>query len=146
MNVDTRPEIFGNQLVLDGNDEQTGEVKKLLISATDLWLGDAVDLARSYGAHVHPAHIDRESNGILAILGDIPQEQGFDCLEFNKLDSVAEIKENYVTAKNALHVVSSDAHHLWDINEAEHSIMLDDEPYSSALVRKRLFEYLNGHA
>lgn len=146
MNVDNRPEIFGNQLVLDGNDEQTGEVKKLLISATDLWLGDAVELARSYGAHVHPAHIDRESNGILAILGDIPQEYGFDCLEFNNLDSVAEIKENYAAAKNALHVVSSDAHHLWDINEAEHSIMLDDEPYSSALVRKRLFEYLNGHA
>lgn len=145
MDVDNRPEIFGNQLVLDGNDELTGEVRRLLISATDLWLGDAIELARSYGAHVHPAHIDRESNGILAILGDIPTEYAFDCLEFNKPDRISDIKENYVAAKNALHVVSSDAHHLWDINEAEHSVTLDDEPYSSALVRKRLFEHLNGN-
>ena len=28
------------------------------------------------------------------------------------------------------------------INEAENRILLDDEPYSSSLVRKRLFEHL----
>ena len=146
MNIDNRPEIFGDQLVLDGNDEQIGVEKKLLISATDLWLSDAVELARSYGAHVHPAHVDRESNGIIAILGDIPQEHGFDCLEFNDLENVDPIRDQYAVAKNARHVVSSDAHHLWDINEADNCIMIDDEPYSSARVRKKLFEYLNGKA
>ena len=146
MNIDNRPEIFGDQLVLDGNDEQIGVEKKLLISATDLWLSDAVELARSYGAHVHPAHVDRESNGIIAILGDIPQEHGFDCLEFNDPENVDPIRDQYAVAKNARHVVSSDAHHLWDINEADNCIMIDDEPYSSARVRKKLFEYLNGKA
>lgn len=146
MNIDNRPEIFGDQLVLDGNDEQIGVEKKLLISATDLWLSDAVELARSYGAHVHPAHVDRESNGIIAILGDIPPEHGFDCLEFNDPENVDTIRDQYAVAKNARHVVSSDAHHLWDINEADNCIMIDDEPYSSARVRKKLFEYLNGKA
>ena len=146
MNIDNRPEIFGDQLVLDGNDEQIGVEKKLLISATDLWLSDAVELARSYGAHVHPAHVDRESNGIIAILGDIPQEHSFDCLEFNDPENVDAIRDQYSVAKNASHIVSSDAHHLWDINEADNCIMIDDEPYSSARVRKKLFEYLNGKA
>ena len=39
-------------------------------------------------------------------------------------------------------IVSSDAHYLWDINERENFFTLEDEPYSSDLVRKRLFEYL----
>ena len=144
MNIENRPEIFGNQLILDGDDNTVGTESKLLISATDLWMGDAVELARKYGAHVHPAHVDREANGIISVLGDIPSDYGFDCLEFNELSSVEEIKRKYPVAKDALHVVSSDAHYLWDINEADNFIELDDEPYSSALVRKRLFEYLGG--
>jgi hypothetical protein len=145
MDIENRPEIFGNQFILDGEDETVAIENRLLISATDLWIADAVELARHFGAHVHPAHIDRESNGIISILGDIPQEYGFDCLEFNKLESIEQIKQKYSVASDALHLVSSDAHHLWDINEADNFLYLDDEPYSSSLVRKRLFEYLNGH-
>ena len=40
--------------------------------------------------------------------------------------------------------VSSDAHYLWNISEASFSITLDDEPYSSSLVRNRLIDYLSG--
>ena len=39
-------------------------------------------------------------------------------------------------------IVSSDAHYLWDIKEKKEYFELDDEPYSSALVRKKMFEYL----
>jgi predicted metal-dependent phosphoesterase TrpH len=146
LDIKNRPEIFGNQLILDGSDEQIGIENKLLISSTDLLVGDAVELARKYGAHVHPAHIDRESNGIIAILGDIPSEYDFDCLEFNDVANIAAITEQYPHLKNKLRLVSSDAHHLWDISEAENFVELDDEPYSSSLVRKRLFEYLKGTA
>ncbi len=143
-NIKNRPEIFGNQLVLDGLDEQIGIEEKLLISSTDLPIDDAIELAKKYGAHVHPAHIDRESNGILAILGDIPPEYTFDCLEFNDVDNIATVTEQYPHLANAMRLISSDAHHLWDINEAKNFVELDDEPYSSSLVRKRLFEYLKG--
>ena len=144
MDVKNRPEIFGEQLILDGEDNEIGREDTLLISATDLWVDDAIALAKSYGAHVHPAHIDRESNGMIAILGDIPLEYGFNCVEFNDGNNIDGIKQKYDATVDARHIVSSDAHHLWDINEAEHYVELDDEPYSSALVRSRLFEYLNG--
>ena len=143
MNIKNRPEIFGNQLVLDGDDEIVGEEQKLLISATDLSMGEAVELARSFGAHVHPAHIDRESNGIISVLGDVPRDYGFDCVEFNDAVNVERINTLYPLTGAMKRVVSSDAHHLWDISEADNSVLLDDEPYSSALVRKRLFEYLD---
>ena len=142
--IQNKPMIFGDQLILDGEDEQVGTEELLLISATDLWMADAIRLARSYGAHVHPAHIDRESNGIISVLGDIPSEYGFYCLEYNGIDKIDDIKSSHSVAAKAKHIVSSDAHHLWDINEANNFIVLDDEPYSSSLVRKRLFEFLDG--
>ncbi len=144
MNIRNKPEIFGNQLILDENDETVATEPRLLISATDLYIADAVALARSYGAHVHPAHVDRESNGIIAVLGDIPNEYGFACVEYNHSANIEKIKESCRVARNAEQVVSSDAHRLWDINEAVNVIYLDDEPYSSALVRKRLLEALDG--
>ena len=138
--IKNRPEIFGNQLILNSEDEPVGEVEPLLISATDLWLDDALELARRYGAHVHPAHIDRESNGIVAILGNIPEEYGFNFFELNDRNNREEY-EKYIPKQHRDNIlVCSDAHHLWDISEAEHFLMIDDEPYSSALVRKRLFE------
>ena len=144
LDIKNRPEIFGNQLILDGEDEQVGSEEKLLISPTDLLIADAIELAKKYGAHVHPAHIDRESNGIIAILGDVPLEYDFDCLEFNDAGNIASITERYPHLAKAKRIVSSDAHHLWDISEADNFVRIDDEPYGSALVRTKLFEYLKG--
>ena len=140
--IDNRPEIFGEQLILNEDDEPMGEVKKLLISPTDLPIDEAIKLARSYGAHVHPAHIDRETNGILAVLGDIPPEYDFKVFELRERENAEKIYATVeeLNSKNIL--VCSDAHQLWNISEAENSLLIDDEPYSSRLVRKRIFEML----
>lgn len=142
MPINNRPEIFGNQLILDGNDETVGEEELLLISATDLAIDEAVKLARSFGAHVHPAHIDRQSNGIVAILGDIPAEYGFGVFELRERENVEKLSQIVEELNEDTVIVCSDAHHLWDISEAENSVLLDDMPYSSRLVRERLFERL----
>ena len=144
MPIKNRPEIFGDQIVCDGSDESIDTVDTLLISATDLWAADAIALAKSYRAHVHPAHIDRESNGMIAVLGDIPLEYGFSFVEFNDKENTDKYFDKYASLDGKRVIVSSDAHHLWDINEAENFFEIDDEPYSSAYVRKKLFEYLEG--
>ena len=140
--IKNRADIFGNQLILDGDDEQIGTEEKLLITATDLWAADAIALARSFGAHVRPAHIDRTSNGIISILGDVPKEYGFNFVEFKDKENIGSIFRDYTSLEGCSTVVSSDAHHLWDINEAEHYFEIDDEPYSSAEVRRRFFDIL----
>ena len=142
MPIDNRPEIFGNQLVLDGEDEIIGEEERLLISATDLPIEDAVVLARSFGAHVHPAHIDRHSNGIVAILGDIPSDYGFAVFEMREKENMEKLSATVEELCEDNMIICSDAHHLWDISEAENFVLLDDEPYSSARVREKLFERL----
>ena len=71
--IKNKPHIFGEQLILDENDEKIGEEEFLLINATALDLETAVSLARSYGAFVMPAHIDKQANGIIGILGTFPE-------------------------------------------------------------------------
>ncbi len=144
MPVENSPEIFGNQILTDSDDEPVGTENLLLISATDLWMSDAVKLAGKYGAHVHPAHIDRESNGIISVLGDFSADYGFGFAEFRDSGNIEKYRDKYKNLSGIRTLVCSDAHRLWDISEAENSFELDDEPYSSALVRKRLFEMLDG--
>lgn len=143
MPVKNRPEIFGNQWILNDMDEKIGEEETLLISATDLPIMDAIQLARDFDAHVHPAHIDRESNGIISILGDIPTDYGFHCFELNDVANLTAVQEYMPPEDRSRALICSDAHHLWEISEAENSLWIDDEPYSSALVRKRLLEKLS---
>lgn len=142
MPIANRTDIFGNQLILDGDDELIGIEERLLISATDLPIDEAVSLARSFGAHVHPAHIDRQSNGIVAILGDIPSDYGFCTFELRERENIKELSSTVEQLCEDTVIVCSDAHHLWDISEAENFVLIDDEPYSSALVRRKLFERL----
>lgn len=141
--IKNRPDIFGEQLILDGEDEPIGVEDTLLISATDLWLGEAVHLARKFGGYVRPAHIDRESNGIVSILGDIPSEYGFGSFEFKDKGNIESYRERFPYLTDERLLVCSDAHHLWDISEAENFVMLDDEPYSSEKVRAELFALLD---
>lgn len=137
-----RPEIFGEQLILDENDELIDKEDLLLISPTDLPIADAVELVRAYGGHVHPAHIDRETNGIMAVLGDIPSEYGFKVFELRESKNLEMLSKTVEELSKNNMLICSDAHQLWNISEAENYLCIDDEPYSSKLVRRKIFEML----
>ena len=138
-----RPDIFGEQLILDENDEIVGREEHLLLNASDLSVPDAVKLLEQYKAVVFPAHIDREENGMIASLGCIPEEPHFHCVEFRDKSS-AEIYVPKYGLEDKRILTDSDAHSLWDISEAENFLSLEDEPYSSARVRESLFRFLGG--
>ena len=141
--LDNRPEIFGNQLFVNAEDEVVGEEKQLLLASTDLDLLSAAELVRHYGGAVYPAHIDRTSNGIIAILGAVPPEPGFTAVEVRDRENREKYVKDYGLEDKRV-IVSSDAHHLWDIREDPESLELDDEPYSSAKVRRSLIKLLRG--
>lgn len=136
-----RSDIFGRQQILDAQDNVIGEEENLLINATLVSVNDVPDLVNEFGGICYPAHIDRQSNGIISILGTFPDSPHFNCIELHDGNK----KEEYVQKYN-LHdkvvIVSSDAHNLTDLRDRENYFDLDDEPYSSSLVRQRLFELL----
>ncbi len=139
--VKNRPDIFGNQWIVDSDDNLLATEETLLINATDLDVDSAIELVDRYGGAVYPAHIDRPSNGMIAVLGSVPPEYGFSCVEFNDYGHREKILEEQGLT-GCVTLCSSDAHDLGRINEAEHFLDLEDEPYSSALVRQRLIEFL----
>ena len=136
-------DIFGDQLILDEEDNVIGEEEHLLLNASTLSIEDAERLAKKYGAAVFPAHIDRDENGIIAALGCVPETPHFHAVEFRDRESIGEYSEKYGLSDKLI-LTDSDAHYLWDISEAENYIELEDEPYSSDLVRRKLIEALSG--
>ena len=141
--IKNKPHIFGEQLILDENDEKIGEEEFLLINATALDLETAVSLARSYGAFVMPARIDKQANGIIGILGTFPETPAFSYAELSDASAADALKAAHPALDGCTFLSNSDAHYLWDIHEAEEFIELDGSDDSSVSIRKALFEKIN---
>lgn len=142
--IKNKPDIFGHQHIRDENDDICGEVEDLLINAAMLSLEEAFAEVSKRGGVCYPAHIDRQSNGIISTLGTFPEDPEYTAYELNDADSDEEYREKFPIIKGLARAVSSDAHYLWDISEAKFSVELDDEPYSSSKVRNALIDYLLG--
>ncbi len=141
--IENRPDRFGNQIIMNENDEAVGTFDKLLIAATDLWLGEAVDLARSYGAAVYPAHIDREANGIITMLGDFPADYGFGCMELRNRENYDKYTEMFPHIKDNRVLVCSDAHALGSISEAENALEIDTSITEIDKIRTEILSYIS---
>ena len=139
--IPNRPAIFGDQLVMNGADEVIATEPDLLSNATTVTVDEAPALVEQYGGVCYPAHIDRESNGIIATLGMMPVGVHYPTVELHDGGKETAYRQNHDLAGSRV-VVSSDAHCLWDVAEAQHWLDIPDEPYSSALVRKNLIEIL----
>lgn len=144
--IANRPDIFGEQLVMDENDNIISTELDLLINATDLDLYSAHALCSEFGGVCHPAHIDRQSNGIVAILGDFPEDPNFSSFELNDGGSFGEYTERFPTLKSKNFVVCSDAHRLEALSDGSNVLSLPEPPEDgtsvSAFLRKALIEKL----
>ena len=138
--IPNRTDIFGDQLILDEQDCIVGREAYLLPNATELSLEEAADLVRSFGGAVYPAHIDREANGIIAMLGTLPETPAFSAAEFHDGDKIAEYRQRHPVPSRTL--VCSDAHYLTDIPDAAHKLVLEGN--TPAQVRKSLIRLLGG--
>jgi len=142
--IPNRVDIFGDQLIMDGEDRVIGTVEHLLSNATMLGLDEVAPLVEQFEGICYPAHVDREANGLIATLGTFPEDTGFQIAEMHDGEKQTEYTDRYSALKNVKILISSDAHYLWDIRDKEHYFMLEDEPYSGDLIRKRLFDFLKG--
>ena len=123
-----KPAFFGDQLVMDEDDQVIDTEDALLIGATDLPLERCAELVRSVGGVPVPAHINRGSNGLLVNLGFMPEDIHFTTLEvWRHLPCPMDVLDN----RHVLH--SSDAHYLQDIQEPEFTLHLKEKSVSALL-------------
>lgn len=142
--IPNRIEIFGEQRIMDEKDNIVGIEEFILPYATEITVDEAPAVVEKYGGVCYPAHIDRQSNGIIAALGTFPDAPYFPCAELHDKEKIGPHLDVYPILRDKPIVVSSDAHYLWDIRDADAYFDIDDEPYSSDLVRRRLIEMLKG--
>lgn len=138
-----RADIFGNQLICDSEDNIIGTEKNLLSNATTVSLDEAPSVVSAFGGICYPAHIDRESNGIISVLGVFPQSPVFDCAEVHDREKLMLCKEQSGFSSDKL-IISSDAHFLWDIKEKQDYFELEDIPQGSLNAGEYLIKYLRG--
>lgn len=117
-----RADIFGNQILIHP-DGEISELDWLLISTSDVSIIDLPGLAAKYDGICYPAHIDREANGIFAILGSWPPEL---------TAPIAEIRDTIPPGlPEGFRVVrGSDAHRIEDIPEGGFSLPITTPNFS----------------
>ncbi|MDL2220750.1 PHP domain-containing protein [Eubacteriales bacterium OttesenSCG-928-N14] len=122
--------IFGNQYMMNENDEVTGQVEKLLINSVDFSIDKLYEIVMELGGICVPAHINRPSNSLMGILGFIPLSPPFTAME------ICPTLEAPTVDTSAYHILySSDAHYLGDILERSSFIEVS-EPTAAALIHK----------
>jgi len=128
-----KAQYFGDQLVLDDNDEVIMHAPKFYAEYTPFSTWEVIGLAAEYDGVVVPAHINRDFQGMIATEG-LSQLKGYNfaCVEARKnlpLDERA-VKKTKV-------IYNSDAHVLYNISEAEHYLELKEKSVEA------VFEYLS---
>lgn len=118
MKIKNKPEIYGEQAILNSQDEKTGEIEELLILATDISIMDIKKICDLYGGIAFPAHINRDSYSVLSVLGEIPAECGFTAAEISQSGNEEELKASHPIL-NKMHILrDSDSHYLENMREA----------------------------
>lgn len=119
-----RPKFFGDQQIMNSDDEIIGEEELLLIQATDIPLDRLNETCMEAGGLCVPAHINRNANGLLMALGLLPPDTIFAALEISRSAPfpVAPLGEYKL-------LYASDAHRLEDMFERDHFL---DIPERSA--------------
>ncbi len=117
-----RKEYFGEQLLLDSQDEVVGEEDRLLISAADISFKECEKLCHSFQGLFVPAHISRGANGVLNALGFLPEDVSYDAFEINQQGTI--LPQKY---ENKTRLRSSDAHYLENISEKDFYLNCSDK-------------------
>lgn len=124
--IDNVPDLFGDQHILDENDELIGEEKVLLLQSASCSMNEVYEMAKSLGGVMVPAHVNRSSNSLLSVLGFVPQDIPLRTLEISNRFPMPDL-DGYRKA------VSSDAHRLGDMLERESFITVAERSPGAVL-------------
>lgn len=110
--IRNRPEIFGDQLIMDWQDEVVGRVSRLLINASSISVGELPGLMAEFGGAAFPAHIDHDSYSVISSLGAIPAEAEFHAAEISGKGDKELLLKRYPELQDMILLMDSDAHYL----------------------------------
>lgn len=133
IDMKNREEIFGEQLIVSSDDEVTGKEERLLLVGANLSEPDVKPLVEKHGGVAVPAHVNRDANGIVAILGDVP-----DYYTAVELSSDCDEETAVKFAKKFRLIFDSDSHTLSEIGKTKRYLDI------SEISTREILSYLRG--
>ncbi|WP_300685843.1 PHP domain-containing protein [Acutalibacter sp. 1XD8-36] len=132
--IKNKPEIFGEQRILNENDGLIGTIDDLLLVASYIGADEVKDLCEKYGGTAFPAHVDRDSYSLTAALGSIPPEGGYTFAEVTREVDLAEVAGMYPELRSMGIVRDSDSHYLDTLaTSVPHSMELPEKSVGAVL-------------
>ncbi|GET26465.1 PHP domain-containing protein [Prolixibacter sp. NT017] len=132
--------IFGDQVVVDKDEQIVYTEDRLLISALRAGIKEIETLVHKLNGIFIPAHIDRPYSGILDRLGFIPENLEYDALELSYRMPETEICGQHPELCGKYFLRSSDAHYPKDIGRATTTFELEENSFEAvrAYLRSKL--------
>jgi PHP family Zn ribbon phosphoesterase len=115
--IPNRPDIFGNQFLVDEDENILEEENRLLVASLTVGISAVEKEIHRLGGICIPAHINRLHNGIYSQLGFIPKDFKADALEISCKGDYQRFLHDHPEIISYPLITSSDAHGLGDIGK-----------------------------
>jgi len=116
--VKNNPEYFGDQVVVDEQDNIVRFEEKLLVNSLNASIPELLELVRSHQGFAIPAHVESAPYGLLVNLGMIPVEFAGSPLEISCAARPETVSQTYPELVRFPLISNSDAHFIKDIGRA----------------------------
>jgi PHP family Zn ribbon phosphoesterase len=124
-NLANNPDFFGEQFVVDATGEFIRREERLLLSSVDASLYEAWQHVEQLGGLFIPAHVNRTANGLLSLLGLVPDDFPVEALEISRHIRPADAPKVYPQIAGYPLIQDGDVHYLdgflgsthWSIEE-----------------------------
>ncbi len=122
--IPNEPDIFGEQIYLDRNNDILGEEPLLLVHGVQYPIDDVVAETHRRGGFAVLAHVDRPSFSYVAVLGEVPKHYPVEGVELSKNLSPKAAEEWRSRLEGHSLVRSSDSHSLDTLIKEHGSLMV----------------------
>ncbi|MDY6915646.1 MAG: PHP domain-containing protein [Candidatus Cloacimonadota bacterium] len=113
--VDNDPDYFGDQVVVDSEENIVRFEKRALINSSCWNFDEALNRVNEASGFAFPAHVDAATYSVIAQLGFIPENSNISAVGISAKANINEVLEKFPQLKKYSLIQNSDAHYLKDI-------------------------------
>jgi PHP family Zn ribbon phosphoesterase len=119
------PERLGEQFVVDATGDFIAREDRLLLTSASMTFEEAVAGVEELGGLPIPAHVDRQANGLISVLGFVPETVRLAALEISRRLRPEQALEKIPQIRGRTLLQGGDAHRLNEILVANEFLMED---------------------
>jgi PHP family Zn ribbon phosphoesterase len=110
--ISNNVEFFGEQFVVDETGDFIRREERLLSTSVEVSLREAWEQVSGLGGLFIPAHVNRPANGLLALLGLVPDDFPVEALEISRHLTPQEAVKKFPQIKGYPLIQDGDVHYL----------------------------------